>query len=63
MLGTPRGAYTTILIQENYVAVNWEGHVERLIKSLAALHSALDACYQAYYEHIQVRINELLNSI
>jgi branched-subunit amino acid aminotransferase/4-amino-4-deoxychorismate lyase len=55
MLQTPRGAYTTMLVRNQYFAINWPVHVERLVKSLAALHATLEGgYYDRYYESLQV---------
>lgn len=50
----PRGAYTTSMVKHAFQIVDWPTHVERLIKSVAALDAALDGCFSAYYESIQV---------
>lgn len=59
LLNTPRGAYTTILVTEGFIIANWDAHVERLIKSLAALHSGLDGYYAAYYRQLKVTATHL----
>ena len=50
---SPRGAYTTMKIKEEYLLVDWDMHVERLIKSIAAIHTALDHYFAAYYNTIR----------
>jgi hypothetical protein len=46
---TPRGAYTTLQIVDNFFAVDFDLHIERLIKSIAAVHASLNSCYANYY--------------
>jgi len=51
LLKTPRGAYTTILVETDYILVNYEAHILRLVKSVAALHAALgEGCFSSFYE-------------
>jgi len=48
-MAAPRGAYTTLQITNDYFAVEFNLHIERLIKSIAAVHAALNSCYAEYY--------------
>ena len=48
----PRGAYTTLRIREGYLALDWQIHLCRLVKSSAAMDAALDGAYHTYYQHI-----------
>lgn len=34
--------------------VDWATHVERLVRSLRAMHDALDGCYARYYAWLEV---------
>jgi hypothetical protein len=45
----PRGAYTTMQITQNYIAIDFDLHIERFIKSIAAVHATLNSCYAHYY--------------
>lgn len=48
---TPRGAYTVASVLGEYNVHNWHAHIERLIKSIAALHTTLrNDMYTAYYK-------------
>lgn len=48
-MAAPRGAYTTLQIANDYFAVDFSLHIERLIKSIAAVHATLNSCYANYY--------------
>jgi hypothetical protein len=52
---TPRGAYTTVLVREGSKLINWPKHVERLQRSLKAMHEAISGMYGGYYEWLEVR--------
>lgn len=41
----PRGAYTTLLVKNGYGLVDWEVHLERLLKSISALDATLSGFY------------------
>ena len=51
---TPRGAYTTLCVQGGSLLLDWPMHLERLIRSLKALHEAVDGFYDAYYSWLEV---------
>lgn len=53
LMSTPRGAYTTLLARQGRGLVDWPTHVQRLLRSLRALHAAL-GCYSAYYSWMEV---------
>ena len=54
---SPRGAYTTAHIRDDFVVLEWKFHIKRLIKSIAAVHASLDANFNSYYAAFQtVRI-------
>lgn len=53
LLDTPRGAYTTLLAREGRLLVDWPTHLDRLARSLQALHTALGDCYASYYAWLQ----------
>lgn len=55
-MSCPRGAYTTAAVTHDYSVVDWDIHVERLIKSIAAIHAALGACYAAHYETVEAQV-------
>jgi hypothetical protein len=48
-MAAPRGAYSTLQITNNYFAVDFNLHIERLIKSIAAVHATLNSYYADYY--------------
>lgn len=54
LLATPRGAYTTVYVKDRQL-LNWPKHVERLEKSLSAMHTAIAGFYDAYYSSLAVR--------
>lgn len=51
---TPRGAYTTVWVQGGTRLMDWPTHLERLARSLQALHAALAGFYEAYYAWLEV---------
>lgn len=51
LLATPRGAYTTVYVKDRQL-LNWPKHVERLEKSLSAMHTAIAGFYDAYYSSL-----------
>jgi branched-subunit amino acid aminotransferase/4-amino-4-deoxychorismate lyase len=51
--GLPRGAYTTAMVRQHYLVVDWDTHVQRLVKSIAALHAALDGCFSRHYGSLE----------
>lgn len=51
---TPRGAYTTLLVRgPRQELVDWPTHLERLLRSLRAMHQAL-GMYSRYYGWLAV---------
>lgn len=55
VMSTARGAYTTVLVKEGSKLINWPKHVERLQRSLQAMHEAISGMYGAYYDCLKVR--------
>lgn len=51
----PRCAYTTALVRGGRSVADWGLHMERLARSIRALHTALDGLYAAYYSWLEVR--------
>lgn len=58
---TPRGAYTTMLVREGRLLVDWPTHLQRLLLSLRALHTAIHGFYDAYYAWIEVNRSAALH--
>lgn len=52
-LGAPRGAYTTTHVRDNFVVLEWELHIKRLIKSIAAVHASLEVSFADYYTALE----------
>lgn len=53
LLSTPRGAYTTAFMVNEYTVLNWDIHLERLMKSVEALHNSLSGCrYDTFYDYL-----------
>ena len=57
---SPRGAYTTLQISKDFLAIDFDLHIERLIKSIAAVHAKLDSCYANYYTALDAQVILLL---
>lgn len=47
----PRGAYTTCMVRDSFYVLDWHIHCQRLVKSLAAMNTALNGAYTTYYAH------------
>lgn len=69
-MDAPRGAYTTIWVRRSASGssaalctsgaaqlelVDWATHLERLVRSLRAMHEGLDRCYARYFAWLEVR--------
>lgn len=52
---SPRGAYTTLLVRQGFQAVDWETHLERLVRSMQALDLALEGFYSRWTACLEVR--------
>jgi Amino-transferase class IV len=57
-MAAPRGAYTTLQITRDYFAVDFDVHIERLIKSIAAVHAKLNNCYAHYYTALKNQVSK-----
>jgi branched-subunit amino acid aminotransferase/4-amino-4-deoxychorismate lyase len=49
----PPGAYTTALALDGFLIADWPAHVERLARSLAAVHAARAGAFAAYYSWLE----------
>lgn len=59
----PRCAYTTALVRDAHCVADWDMHVERLLRTMRALHRALDDMYAAFYSWLEVRKEVLVNTV
>ena len=51
---TPRGAYTAMYVRDGSLLLDWPMHLERLTRSLKALHTTLNGFYSKYYTWLKV---------
>ncbi len=49
-----RGAYTTLFVRNGIQLIDWPTHLERLARSLRALHTTLSGFYDKYYSWLEV---------
>ena len=53
LLDVPRGAYTAMHVRDGRYVLDWPMHLQRLVRSLAALNTAVSGFYAAYYAWLE----------
>lgn len=63
LLTAPRGAYTTGLVKDAFSITEWELHVARLVKSIAAMHGSIPGFFDVYYRWLMENVSSLYRPI